>query len=44
MRVAFHPAAAEELEVAAVHYESLKPGLGQDFALEIHSAVQRAVE
>ncbi|WP_322521510.1 type II toxin-antitoxin system RelE/ParE family toxin [Guyparkeria halophila] len=44
MRVAFHPAAAEELEHAAMHYESLEPGLGQDFALEIHSAVQRAVE
>ena len=44
MRVSFHPDAEEELDRAARHYEALEPGLGQDFALEVHSALQRAVD
>jgi len=44
MKVSFHPDAEEELDQAARHYEALEPGLGQDFALEVHSALQRAVD
>jgi len=41
MKVEFHPDAAEELGKAVDHYDGAEPGLGQDFALEVHAAVQR---
>jgi hypothetical protein len=38
----FHPDAAEELSEAIRYYEDVEPGLGQDFAVEVYSAIQRA--
>lgn len=38
MNFSFHPEAEEEFNKA------IEPGLGYDFALEVYSAIQRAVE
>jgi len=38
----FHPDAAAELAEAIQYYEDVEPGLGQDFAVEVYSAIQRA--
>lgn len=43
MSFRLHPDAEEELSEAIRCYEDVEPGLGQDFAVEIYSAVQRAV-
>lgn len=43
MSFRFHPSAEEELVKAMEYYEDMEPGLGQDFALEVYSAIQRAV-
>jgi plasmid stabilization system protein ParE len=43
MSFRLHPDAEEELSEAIRYYEDVEPGLGQDFAVEIYSAVQRAV-
>jgi plasmid stabilization system protein ParE len=40
MKVEFHPEAEEELVRAVDWYEDVEPGLGQDFALEVHAAVR----
>jgi len=37
----FHPDAEAELLEAIQYYENVEPGLGQDFAVEVYSAVQR---
>ena len=43
MSFRFHPAAEEEFSAAIRYYEDVESGLGQDFAVEVYSAVQRAV-
>ncbi|MEF8718557.1 MAG: hypothetical protein V5B44_12865 [Candidatus Accumulibacter necessarius] len=42
MNIEFHPEAAEEFEAAVDWYEERETGLGLDFAVEIHAAIQRA--
>jgi plasmid stabilization system protein ParE len=42
MTIVFHPEAAEEFEAAVDWYETREIGLGLDFAVEIHAAIQRA--
>jgi hypothetical protein len=44
MSVLFHPEAVEEFNEAIEYYEDIETGLGFDFAIEIYSAIQRAVE
>ena len=44
MKVFFHPQAEAEFNEAIDYYEGIEPGLGYDFALEVHFAIQRAVE
>ena len=44
MNFAFHPEADEEFIEAAAYYEGCAPGLGIDFAREIHTAIRNAVE
>jgi hypothetical protein len=43
MSFSFHPDAEKEFNEAIDYYEKLEPGLGYDFALEIHSAVKRSI-
>ena len=40
MRYSFHPEAMSEFISAIVYYDNSKPGLGADFAIEIHSAIE----
>ena len=44
MKVFFHPQAEAEFNEAIDYYEGIEPYLGYDFALEVHLAIQRAVE
>jgi hypothetical protein len=44
MRFSFHPEAEEEFNKAIDYYEGIEPGLGYDFALEVHSTIKRSVE
>jgi plasmid stabilization system protein ParE len=39
----FHPEAEAELNEAIEWYETREPGLGLDFAAEVHAAIQRAL-
>jgi hypothetical protein len=39
----FHPVAEAEFNKAIDYYEQIDPGLGVDFAIEVHSAIQRSV-
>lgn len=43
MNYAFHPEAEEEFFEAIAYYENCDKGLGLDFALAIHAAINRAV-
>jgi len=43
MKYRFHPDADVELFEAVQYYEDVEPGLGQDFAVEVYSAVERAL-
>jgi plasmid stabilization system protein ParE len=43
MNYAFHPDAEVELNEAIEWYEVREPGLGLDFATQVHAAVQRAL-
>ena len=43
MSFRFHPNAEAELLDSIQYYEEVEPGLGQDFAVEVYSAIQRAV-
>ena len=43
MSFRFHPEAATEFSEAVQYYEEVDHGLGQDFAVEPLSAIQRAV-
>lgn len=39
----FHPAAESELQDAINYYEDIRTDLVHDFAVEVYSAIQRAV-
>ena len=39
----FHPEAESELQAAINYYEDIRTDLGHDFAVEVYSAIQRAV-
>ena len=43
MKFVFHPDAERELNEAIEWYESREPGLGLDFATQVHAAIQRAL-
>ena len=43
MTFSFHPEAEAEFNKAIDYYEETEPGLGFDFAIEVHSAIQRSV-
>jgi plasmid stabilization system protein ParE len=40
MKYAFHPEAKAEFFAAIDYYEKREPGLGADFAIEVHSAIE----
>ena len=40
MKYAFHPEAEVELVDAIDYYEDREPGLGYDFAIEVHSTLE----
>ncbi len=44
LRVVFRRAAASEFERAALWYDEQRPGLGEEFVLEIDEALARAAE
>lgn len=44
MTFSFHPDAEQEFNSAINYYEDVEAGLGLDFAMEVYSAVERAVE
>lgn len=44
MTFSFHPEAQAEFERAVGYYEASEPGLGWDFALEVHAAVQNILD
>lgn len=41
MTFSFHPEADAEFQEAVGYYEGCESGLGWDFALEVHAAIQR---
>ncbi|TVQ98717.1 MAG: type II toxin-antitoxin system RelE/ParE family toxin [Desulfovibrionales bacterium] len=43
MKFTFHPEAEEEFEASIAYYDGCDPGLGLDFAREVHSAIQNAL-
>ena len=44
MMLSFHPEADEEFRAAIDYYESLEPGLGEAFYLEIRAAIERILQ
>jgi hypothetical protein len=44
MSFSFHPDAEEEFNKAIDYYENIETGLGYEFALEVHSTIQRSIE
>ncbi len=40
MKYAFHPEAESEFRDAIDYYEAFEPGLGYDFAMEVHSTIE----
>ena len=42
LRIVFRRAAKSEFEDAAVRYDEQRPGLGEEFAIEIEQAIARA--
>lgn len=44
MSYRFHPEAEVELNLSIDYYESIEPGLGYDFAIEVYDTIQRVVE
>ena len=44
MSYRFHPEAEAELNLSLDYYESIEPGLGYDFALEVYETIQRVVD
>ena len=43
MTFSFHPEAEEEFNAAIFFYERNEPGLGYDFSIEVHFAIQNIV-
>lgn len=43
MIFSFHPEAKEEFNEAIEYYEDCEPGLGYDFSIEGHAAIQNIV-
>lgn len=43
MNFTFHPEAEVEFNEAIEYYETIEPGLGYDFAVEVYSTIQRSV-
>ncbi len=43
MKYTFHPEAELELENSIAYYEACQIGMGYNFALEIHSAINRII-
>ena len=41
MKYVFHPEAEAEFIAAIDYYESSQSGLGYDFAIEVHSAIEK---
>lgn len=44
MNFSFPPEAEEEFNKAIDYYEAIEPGWGYDFALEVHSTIQRSAD
>ncbi len=44
MNYFFHPEAEAEFVASIEHYEECEPGLGVDFAVEVHSTISRIVQ
>jgi len=44
MKAVFHPDAEKEFLEAIAYYEERQENLGYDFALEVHNAIQRALD
>lgn len=44
MSCSFHPEARREFEQAIDYYEDREPGLGLDFAAEVHNTIERIVD
>jgi len=44
MNFSFPPEAEQEFNAAIDYYESIHPGTGYDFAFEVQSAIQRAID
>lgn len=44
MSYRFHPEAEAELNLSIDYYESIEPGLGYDFAIEVHDTIQRVLD
>ena len=40
MKRSFHPEAETEFNEAIDYYEECEPGLGEDFAIEVHATIQ----
>jgi hypothetical protein len=40
----FHPEAESEFSEAIEYYEEIGQGLGYEFAIEVHSAIQRSID
>ncbi|GAB6060287.1 hypothetical protein [Desulfonatronum parangueonense] len=43
MKFTFNPEAEEEFEATIAYYDECDPGLGLDFAREVHAAIQNAL-
>lgn len=43
MTFSFHPEAKEEFKKAIEYYETCESGLGYDFSIEVHAAIQNIV-
>jgi len=43
MTFSFHPEAKDEFNEAIEYYEDCEPGLGYDFSVEVHAAIQNIV-
>jgi len=44
MTFSFHPEAKDEFNEAIEYYENCEPGLGYDFSIEAHAAIQNIVD
>ena len=44
MSYRFHPEAEAEMNLSIDYYESIEPGLGYDFALEVYETIQRVMD